>query len=488
MKQQSIFYNRWKRFQFILAVFAMAIVISSCGDDDDDNEVQLDNIVTIAQGNSDLSILVDALQRVDGLATDLSNDNGTFTVFAPSNAAFTALLATIGQSSLDDIPVDVLERILRYHVIQGAALASTDLSDGQTAATLLTGESVTVSIDGSAVAINGSNVSTANVQAVNGTVHIVDAVLVPSLEASIVNTVVEPAYFNNDFSILTEAVVTAGLLNTLIDNTAQYTVFAPTDDAFEAAGITSLAGLTANDLSPILLYHVLDSEVKEDDLPATGSAVTTLGGDFYLSINTNGVFINGTTQVVATDIDADNGVVHVIDRTLTPPSNNIVQIAVAASQADPGAEFGQLVAALTAVENDNSTASLVTVLSSSASEDGAPFTVFAPTDAAFTQLYQDAGVADLDALVAAVGIETIEAVLLYHVIGSGRVFSTDLPNLASTTVTTLGGTITLDLATLTITETDAALSLNEDDDAAIIGTDILGTNGVIHTIDKVILP
>ena len=128
------------------------------------------------------------------------------------------------------------------------------------------------------------------------------------------------------------------------------------------------------------------------------------------------------------------------------------------------------------------------MLSSAASGDGAPFTIFAPTDAAFSQLYTDAGVSDLNGLIGAVGISTLETVLRYHVIGGSRIFSSDLPNLTSNSVTTLGGTFTLDLASLTITETDAALSLNADNDAAIIGTDILGTNGVIHTIDKVILP
>ncbi len=475
-----------KNFLLLLMMGLLgSMTLVSC--DDDDSDDNSNDIVSVASATSDLSILVQALTKFPDLVDALSTD-GSYTVFAPNNAAFTALLGTIGQTSLDDIPESVLERILRYHVISGASLASSDLSDNQMAETLLTGEEITVSISGADVMINQSNVTSANVEASNGIVHIVDAVLVPGLEGSIVNTVVEPAYFNKNFSILTEAVVTAGLLNTLIDRSAEYTVFAPTNDAFQAAGISSLEGLTAQDLSPILLYHVLGAEVVAANLPATGSAVSTLGGDFYLSINNNGVFINGGTQVTATDIDADNGVVHVIDKTLLPPSSNIVEIAVAASQANPGAEFTQLVAALTAVEQDNSTADLISILSSSGASVGAPFTVFAPTDAAFNQLYQDAGVADLDALAQAVGLATVEAVLLYHVIGGARIFSTDLPNLTSSTVTSLGGTFTLDVGTLTITETDSALSLNADDTAEIIGTDILGVNGVIHTIDKVILP
>lgn len=475
-----------KKLFGILAIALMASFTFTSCDEDDPIIMGPDSIVAIASETPSLSTLEAALLKFPNLVSALGDENGTYTVFAPTNTAFTALLAAVGQTDLDDVPEDVLERILRYHVIQGAALASTDLSDGQMAETILTGESITVGINGSTVTIDDAEVTIPNVEASNGIIHIVDAVLVPSLEASIVNTVVEPAYFNKNFTILTEAVVTAGLLNTLIDPAANFTVFAPTNDAFAAAGITTLSGLTAADLTPILQYHVLSTEVKEADLPATGSAVPTLNGDFYLSINTNGVFINGSTQVTATDIDQNNGVVHVINRTLTPSTSNIVEIAVAAASADPDAEFTQLVAALLAVEADGSTDALVTILSSS--ESPAPFTVFAPTDAAFATLYSEAGVANLTELIDAVGIGTLEAVLKYHVVGSARVFSTDLPNLGSNTITTLGGTFTVDLGTLEITETDNALMLDMDDTAAIIGTDILGTNGVIHTIDKVILP
>jgi transforming growth factor-beta-induced protein len=180
-------------------------------------------------------------------------------------------------------------------------------------------------------------------------------------------------------------------------------------------------------------------------------------------------------------LDYSNGVVHLIDRTLLPPSKNIVQIAVAASQAAQGAQFGQLVAALTAVENDPNAANLITILSGTG-----PFTVFAPTDAAFASLYTLAGVADFNALVSAVGIPVVEAVLKYHVVGA-RVFSTDLPNLPGNNVTTLGGTITLNLGTLTIQDTDVALNLGSAN-ASIVDTDIHGTNGVIHVINNVLLP
>lgn len=485
---------RNKRF-FGLSALAIAAVFTftSCEEDPvtpDPMETEMDNIVQIAQETESLSILVDALTMFPDLVDALSAE-GSYTVFAPTNDAFAALLGITGQTSLDDIPESVVERILKYHVISDAALMSTDLSDGQMAATILSADDmIEVSIDGMNVQINNANVATANVEASNGIVHIVDAVLVPALEMSIVNTIVEPAYFNKDFSILTEAVVTANLVGTLTNMEANYTLFAPNNAAFEKAGITSLAGLTADDLAPILTYHVIDGEVFGDGLPATGSAVTTLGGKFYLSINESGAFINGVSQVTAATVagealDYDNGVVHLIDMTLVPASDDIVSIAVSSSQAAEGAEFGQLVAALTAVEQDETTANLVTILSG----DG-PFTVFAPTDAAFQALYTAAGVADFNALVSAVGIGTIEAVLKYHVLDS-KIFSTDIPNAlggnASVAITPLfDGTFTIN-SDLTITDSDAALEIGTPD-AAIVNTDILGTNGVIHVIDNVILP
>lgn len=486
--------TRTKKFLSFNAIALAAIfAFTSCEDEEmtpDSMEMEKDNIVKTAQETESLSILVEALTMFPDLVDALSAE-GTYTVFAPTNDAFAALLNVAGQTSLEDVPESVVERILKYHVISGAALKSTDLKDGQIASTILSEDDVIeVGIDGNAVQINSANVSTANVEASNGIVHVVDAVLVPALEMSIVNTIVEPAYFNKNFSILTEAVITADLVGSLINKEANFTLFAPDNAAFEKAGITSLAGLTANDLAPILTYHVIDGEVFGDGLPATGSAVETLGGDFYLSLNESGAYINGVTMVTAATLagealDYDNGVVHLIDRTLVPATDDIVSIAVAASQASEGAEFGQLVAALTAVEQDQTTDALVTILSGEGS-----FTVFAPTDAAFQALYASAGVADFNALVDAVGIGTIEAVLKYHVLDS-KVFSTDIPNALdgkeSVAITPLiEGTFNIN-SDFTITDSDAALEIGTPD-ASIVSTDILGTNGVIHVIDNVILP
>ena len=261
------------------------------------------------------------------------------------------------------------------------------------------------------------------------------------------------------FSTLVAALDKAGLVSTF-QGPGPFTVFAPTNDAFAAAGITSLDNLTAQDLIPILEYHVLGAEVGSSGL--ANGAVSTLNGDFFVSLNNDGAFINGSTKVTSTDIDASNGVIHVIDRMLTPPSQNIIQIAI-------NAGFSKLAEALTE-------ANLVSTL-----QGAGPFTVFAPTDAAFEALYNDLGVAgpaDIDDAL-------LTAVLTYHVV-SGPVFSTDLPNIASGAATTLEGTdITFDLTALQI---DDAAAGNDNAQLDSGNLNILGTNGVIHVIDKVLLP
>ncbi len=458
----------FKTLLSLMMVSTFIFVLSACNDDDDGMSVNDDSIVEIAQNNPNLSILVDLLERNPDLVQLLNND-GDFTVFAPTNAAFANLLGVIGQTDPNDIPDAVVRRILLNHVISGARVASGDITDGLTATTALSSSDIlTFGVAGGAVTVNGANVTTANVTASNGIIHVVDGVLVPELELSIVNTVVEPAYFNNNFTILTEAVVTAGLLETLIDPEAELTVFAPDNDAFAAANITSLDGLTADDLTPILTYHVLGSEVKAADLPSTAggfaTTVSSLGGDFYLTNNSNGVFINGNSEVVATDIDQDNGVVHVINRTLVPASADIVEVAVAAG-------FSDLAAALTE-------AGLVDAVSA----PNGPFTVFAPTNDAFQALYTALGVdgpEDIDPLL---GDGTLSAVLTYHVL-QGRVFSSDLSD-GIMPATLQGGDFTVNLGSaVTLTDKDPDVT-----DPTVTSTDVLATNGVIHVIDGILLP
>jgi transforming growth factor-beta-induced protein len=434
-------------------------------------ELPKNNLVGIAASTTDLSMLVEALTLFPDLVEVLSRE-GSFTVFAPTDDAFAALLAAIGQTSLEDVPESVIRSILEYHIITTNSIMSGDLSDGQTAEAV-SGEQISVAINQDGVFISGSKVLTADIEANNGVVHIIEDVMVPPSIAPVVGTIVAPAYFNKNFSTLIAAVGAANedILSLLLSNgpgNQGLTLFAPTNAAFEAAGITELPdGAT---LSAVLKYHVIDGTVREDDLPTTSSGatpVTTLGGDFYLTNKSAGVFINGKTEVVATDIEGSNGVVHVINVTLVPPSSSVVEIA---QSFDPD-EFTQLVAAVARTSGEDP--DLLAALSG----EGA-FTVFVPTDAAFEALYTALGVASVDDI----PLETLTAVLQHHVIATPKVFSSDLE---SGLTGTLNGNIAIDASAGTITDGSGGVA-NLSAEAAFL--DVLGTNGVIHVIDKVLIP
>ena len=261
------------------------------------------------------------------------------------------------------------------------------------------------------------------------------------------------------------------ILTTLLGNgptDAGLTLFAPTNDAFAAAGITELPAKEV--LNSVLTYHVLDGTVKKGDLPASSVAaleVPSLGGILYLSNQGGdaGVFLNGSTEVVVTDIMASNGVTHVINRTLLPPSNNIVEIA---QNFDPD-EFTRLVAAL--VRTSGQVPDLLAALSG----DG-KFTVFAPTDAAFQILLDSNN--DWNS-VNDIPLDVLIKVLQHHVIEMPRIFSTDLQ---SGIATTLNGNITIDAEAGTITDGSGATA------TLTPPLDVLATNGVIHVIGKVLIP
>jgi transforming growth factor-beta-induced protein len=460
--------SKFKYFLLLLSAVVFSTALSSCDDDDDDDGGENQNVVELVQDNDDLSTLEDALERFPDLVSTLSG-SGQVTVFAPSNAAFENLLDAVGQSSLDDIPDDVLRDILEYHVVSGATL-STELSDG--AVTTVGGEDISVSTSGG-VTLNGSaSVTTADVRATNGVVHIIDEVLVPPSIQPIVGTVVAPAYFNKNFSTLIAAVKAASpaILTTLLSSENK-TLFAPTNDAFAAAGITTLPDQAT--LDAVLTYHVINSEVTSSQIASGSSNAETLNGKIYLSKNDNGVFINGTSKVATPDIQATNGVVHVIDRTLMPPSQTIAEIATQLSSANP-AEFTQLVSALARTQGQGANDLLAAV--SSATSD---LSVFAPTDAAFEELYTALGVSSVDEI----PLATLTAVLKHHVV-AGRVFSTDL---SSGAVPTLNGNVTVDVDADPPTVSGSSGGANVAN-LQTTSLDIHATNGVIHVIDKVLLP
>lgn len=380
-----------------------------------------------------------------GLETALSGD-GPFTVFAPTDDAFAALPAELLNALLND-PQGLLTNVLLYHVL-AAEVLSTDLMDGMTATTLL-GADITVSINNDGVFINDAQVTVADIQTDNGVVHVIDAVLIPP-PPSVVEIIASSPVHN----ILETAVLAAGL-ETALSGEGPFTVFAPTDFAFAALPDGTIDALLADPqgiLTDILLYHVAGANALSTDL-SDGQTITTLNGkDVTVTINSNGVFINDA-QVVFADIVASNGVVHVIDAVLTPPTTTVVDVIVDSP-----------------VHNTLEAAVLAADLAGTLSGEG-PFTVFAPTDDAFAAL--PAGT--IDALLAdPQGLLT--EILLYHVVGA-EVLSSDLSD--GQTAMTLNG------QDLTVSITNDGVFIN---DAQVIVADIVTDNGVVHVIDAVLLP
>ena len=404
------------------------------------------NIVEIASSNPDFSTLVDAVIKAD-LVDALADEDEDYTVFAPTNAAFEALL---GEASLDDVPVEDLTAILLYHVLEGTTLAS-DLSDGLIATTL-NGEDVKFTLGGEFPQINESNIVVTDIVASNGVIHVIDAVLTPP------QNIVEIASANPDFSTLVNAVVKADLVGALSAEDKEYTVFAPTNAAFEALlGEATLEDVPVEDLTEILLYHVLEGTTYASDL-SNGLIVETLNGeDVKFTFADGKVFINGA-EIVITDIIASNGVIHVIDAVLTPPQN-IAEIVIESASREENPEFTALLAAATQAE-----------LAGTLADEEAEFTVFAPTDAAFTAFLGETLLAD-------VPLEALTDILLYHVL-EGTTYAGDLSD--GLIVTTLNG----EDIKFTFTE-DGKVFVN---DSEIIITDIIASNGIIHVIDAVLTP
>jgi len=391
--------------------------------------------------NSPNHTTLEAAIRAAGLEGTLSGD-GPLTVFAPTDDAFAALPAGTVDALLNDIPA--LTSILTYHAV-GATALSTDLTDGQTITTV-NGKDVTITINTGGVFVNDAQVSTPDLVADNGVVHVIDAVLLPPTV-----TVYDIIGGSADHTTLKAAIDAAGL-DSALQGEGPFTVFAPTDAAFGALPDGTIEALL-NDiptLTAILTYHVVGAEALSTDL-SDGQIITTLNRrNITVTINDDGVFINNA-QVTVVDLIADNGVVHVIDAVLLPPVT--VYDIISGSE-----DHTTLKAALDAAELDG------------ALLGQGPFTVFAPTDAAFEALPDGT----IEALLN--DIPTLTAILTYHVVGA-EALSTDLSD--GQVITSLNGN-------------DITVTINEDgvfiNDAQVTVADLVASNGVVHVIDAVLLP
>jgi uncharacterized surface protein with fasciclin (FAS1) repeats len=274
------------------------------------------------------------------------------------------------------------------------------------------------------------------------------------------------------FTTLNTAIIKGGLTSKL-NGTEQLTFFAPNNDAFAAAGITTtvLDGLSSSDVSKILYYHILPSKILAADVPAGPNArVLTYNGDsVYVTRNANGVFVNGI-RVDEADMLVSNGVVHKLSTgVLMPPAGNLLATATAAG-------LDSMVKAINYVStgpggDPTTPATLADTL----------LTIFAPTNAAFTSLLTDLGLKDISQIPMA----TLLATLKHHAI-QGRYFSSDLTNTTLTMVS--GGKTVINIPATPSTAPTISGFGNGTNTAKIIKLNIIATNGVIHLIDKVIIP
>ena len=473
------------------------------------------DIPTNAQNTGTHDSLVAALSHA-GLVSALQGD-GPFTVFAPTDDAFAA--AGIDLTTFDtDEENATLSDILLYHVVSGSVSAS-DVTDGMNAEALNGDDlSFTVSSDGT-VMVNGATVTSADVMASNGVIHVIDTVLMPPADLGDIPTVAQGTGIHTS---LVAAVVQAELLSTL-QGDGPFTVFAPTDDAFAAAGI-DLASLDTDEgkaaLTDILLYHVVAGEVPSSAVTDGLVAAAVNGDDLSFTVG-EGVMVNDANVVLA-DVPASNGVIHVIDKVLMPPADvteadgdicynmHTHTIAAGASFTEcmayayyedyemngqtftgcynlhthtftmvsqeeceayiwtPAVDIA-MTAQATTIHNSLVAALTQAELVATLQGDG-PFTVFAPTDDAFAAAGIDLASLDTDE-----GKAALTDILLYHVVAG------EVPSSA----------VTDGLVAAAVNGDDLSFTVGEGvmvNDANVVLADVPASNGVIHVIDKVLMP
>ena len=453
-------------------LFAAVLTLQGCGSGTEHHEPAPTpepdpmSIVDVAVANGSFTTLVAALEAT-GLDVTLSDMDSSFTVFAPTDDAFALLGDGTIAALLDD--TETLTDILTYHVIGAEIDSSAAISSAGSTVEMVNGDSVGLSLDGDNLLVNTVTVTTVDVEADNGVIHVIDAVLMPPAEKGTPTmNIVDTAVAAEDFGTLVTALQAAGLDATLADETQSFTVFAPTDAAFAMIEPVTLDLLLADTeaLSDVLLQHVVSGEVSSVTAYTLNglSAATASGAEIPIAINSElDTLTFGGATVTTTDIYTTNGVIHVIDMVvvadveLPSPPASIVDVAVA------NGSFTTLVAALQATGLD-------TVLD----DPDATFTVFAPTDAAFSLLGQET----IDALLA--DTETLSDILLYHVIQGSEVLQDGALTVAQSDDNKVemanGAETALSLANNTLFVNKSAVSL----------ADVMADNGVIHVVDQVI--
>ncbi len=299
--------------------FALSLLLvgaAACGDDDDDgvsddgsDDGGATTLVDVARDAGDFDTLVGALEAT-GLDVTLSGD-GPFTVFAPTDAAFDRL----PEGVVAGLDAETLEQILTYHVVAGAVPAS-DVVELD-AATTVEGSDVAIRVIDGTVVLDGTvQVSQTDVLADNGVIHVVDSVLLPP-SIAFPGNLVQAASAYPIFDPLVDAVVTADLATALegVNGGDGLTLLAPTSFAFAEVDVS---GLTTEELGEVLLYHVIGGTVDSATIVGLVEAETLQGGTIDIAVDAGTVVLDDSATVIRTDLEADNGILHVLDAVLLP--------------------------------------------------------------------------------------------------------------------------------------------------------------------------
>ncbi len=428
---------------------------------------KLPTIAALAQSNPDFSILVAAAAKA-GLVDVLNNPRVRLTVFAPTNAAFADLLKRLGVTNgLDGLSVEQLRVILKYHVVaQPITAAQAVAAAKQNAKVETAGGSIALSLQGDALKIDtDSTVVATDLQAKNGIVHVIDRVLLPSIADVVVSDI--------NFFGLKKALLKADekLVGVLDNDTAQFTVFAPDNHAFGnliralrkpdfgfSTGIRRFSNLRGDQLLPILKYHVIaGAQVKASQVPTTSTAVGTLGGQIRALRDDKGGVTIDRSNVTTADLLTSNGVIHVVDNVLLPSITDVVTT---------DERFSALAGAVIAADQGGSQ------LAPTLDNDSGAFTVFAPSNAGFASAVLPANA-------------KLAEVLAYHAVPGAKVYANQARFLVNAKVdTALPNKSLVVNGRPSITVSDSTKTPAN----VVAPTNIFTSNGVIHQIDKVLIP
>ncbi|MEM9076660.1 MAG: fasciclin domain-containing protein [Bacteroidota bacterium] len=504
-----------------LAVCILSLFLLACSKNDDDTNPGIDNeigntddaaappppsIVELVVETEELSLLEEAVIKAN--LVDTLNAEGPFTVFAPTNAAIRQFFDLLGDSfsSFDDfdtsLELQILEQILLYHVVPGN-ITSADLSPG-TVNTLLTDETLEVISNGNTFVIGDAsdvdaNILTPDQEANNGVVHIIDKILIPQEIQDFLDfinpddsdaglpTIREIVESTEELDFLAEALELTGLLETLSEE-GPFTVFAPTNETITM--LFALIGGSFGDLNEfnldfeidllrqVLSYHVVPGIVTSNDL-VLGQVTTLLPNDGFEVVSENGEFalldgLHLPVDLLATDIPAANGVIHTIERILIPES--VIQSVLLETEQN-------LLELIETLEHcDEFVYALLLARSHFEDVLDSEFTFFLPTNQAFLELFESLegidSLADFDTLEE---LELLAEILSYHIVPETTALANDLFN--NQELHTVQG------ETLNILINNSVFILDKSTEpAAVTSPDIEVLDGVIHSIDKVLLP